>query len=274
MKDWHNRLPERMSDDGLEERFWSGYIEEKRKRGGPPRPDRYAETILKELQALIPPGSSVLEIGPGWGNYTMDVARAASSYDCFDSSASILDYLREAAEALDLPRMRFIHGKWEEYEAEADRYDVVFGMNCYYRMMDIDKALLNMNRTAKTLAVVGMTSGPEAPHLRDIARELGYRVKFTRRDYIHLMNVLYQLGIDANCRIVPLERTYTYDSEEQLFEDQLKKIMEPSFDRDAAKRIVSRYVQPIDGRPGFTHRFAAALLYWRPVSEAALNVVR
>lgn len=270
MKDWHGRLPERMTDDELEERFWDGYIGEKRKKGRLPEPDPYARAILKELKELIPAGSSVLEIGPGWGNYTMDIARVASAYGCFDSSASVLAYLQEAASASDMTHMQFFHGKWEAHEAAEDSYDVVFGINCYYRMWDIARALRNMNRAARSLAIVGMTSGPEAPHLRRIHRELGCRMKFTRRDYIHLTNILYRLGIDVNCRILPLERVYTYDSVEQLIDEQMKKILDADVDRKAVERMVSPYIETIGGRPGYVHRFSAALLYWRPVPEDML----
>lgn len=267
MKDWHGRLPVRMTDDELEEQFWREYIARKREQGLLPQPDPYAAPLLGELQALIPPGSSILEIGPGWGNYTMEMAKAAAAYACFDSSASILAYLEEASARLGIGHMEFRHGKWEAYEAEEDAFDVVFGINCYYRMQEIDRALWNMNRIARRLAVVGMTSGPEALHLREIHQQLGYPVKFARRDYIHLTNLLYQLGIDANCRIVPLERTYTFDSEEQLIDAQMKKILEPNADREAVARIVSRHIRDIDGKPGYVHRFSAALLYWEPVPE-------
>ncbi|WP_166245401.1 class I SAM-dependent methyltransferase [Paenibacillus turpanensis] len=264
MRDWNNRMPERMVDDRLEEQFWQEYLERRKKK---PEPHAYAVHIMEELLPLLQSDDSVLEIGPGWGNYTFEAARRVKQYSCFDSSKSVLTYLQEAAAASWIDGMEFLHGKWEEYAAEADAYDVVFGINCFYRMQDIDRAMLNMNRAARRLAVVGMTSGPEPAHLWEIHRKLGYRMKFTRRDYIYITNVLYQLGIDVNCRIIPLERTYSFDSVEQFIEEQLKKIVEPEFDRVAVERIVSSYIEDIDGKPGYRHRFKAALLYWRPEAE-------
>ena len=67
MKDWHGNMPERMVNDQLEEQFWAQSVA--RKKIG--QTDPYAARIFQELQKSIEPQHSVLEIGPGWGNYTL-----------------------------------------------------------------------------------------------------------------------------------------------------------------------------------------------------------
>lgn len=89
MKDWNGELPERMTDDEKEEAFWHTFLQEK--NGGP---DAYSAGIREELLRYIAPGDGVLEIGPGWGNYTFAVAEQASAMTCVDSSRSVLDFYR------------------------------------------------------------------------------------------------------------------------------------------------------------------------------------
>ncbi|SHE12292.1 Methyltransferase domain [Chlamydia abortus] len=259
MKDWNGELPERMTDDSKEEAFWETFIPKKANAL-----DDYAAAIRTELLRLIEPGDSVLEVGPGWGNYTFAAAEKASALTCVDSSRSVLDYLQEETRRQGLPHTRFIHAKWEEYMPPAESFDVVFGINCYYRMQQIDRALLNMNHAAKRLAIIGLTSGPEKPHLYEIHRQLGCKIKFQRRDYIYLTNMLYELGIDANCKIIDIQRTYRYDSEEQLIKANLAAIQDADYDRKAAEAILHQYVIEHDGGYLYTHQFKAALLYWRP----------
>lgn len=274
MKDWHGKLPERMTNDQLEEQFWQEYIA--KREGKLPEPDPYAVELMQELHLLFQPADSVLEIGPGWGNYTFATAKLVSRYACLDSSSSILRYLKESAAVLELDHMDWIHHKWEEYTPEIDAYDVVFGINCYYRMQEITQAMLNMNRAARRLAIIGLTSGPEPPHYWEIYKKLNIAVKFSRRDYIHLTNMLYQLGIDVNCRIIPLERVYAYDSWEQLVEVQTRKLIIDEnrpltiADKKAIEDILHKYVVEVEGRPAIRHSFKAALLYWRPVKENQL----
>lgn len=261
MKDWNGTLPERMTDDDREEAFWQDVMS---KKAG--ATDDYATVIRTELLHLIEPTDHVLEIGPGWGNYTYAAAQKASSLTALDSSRSVLDFLQEERKRAGLQTMRFIHAKWEEFEPK-ESFDVVFGINCYYRMQNIDQALINMNNAAKRWAIIGLSSGPEKPHLLDIHQELGCNVNFQRRDYIYLTNLLYELGIDVNCKILELERIYRYKSEEQLVQDNLNVILDEKYDRKAAKEILYRYVKLQDGEFLYSHKFKAALLFWKPEAK-------
>lgn len=266
MKDWNGNLPERMTDDAVEEAFWERYVPKKTEME---KEDAYSSVIREELLRLIEPTDSVLEIGPGWGNYTFAAAEKAASFACVDSSRSVLAYLEEEIARRELGSARLIQAKWENFVPE-ETYDVVFGINCYYRMQEIDQALLRMNNAANKWAVIGLTSGPEKPHLLEIHRQLGCRVKFQRRDYIHLTNMLYELGIDANCRIMDLERTYRYESEEKLIQSNLDAILDTDYDRQAAEKILRQFVKEEDGAYLYTHRFKAVLLYWKPDQVFAL----
>lgn len=262
MKDWNGNMPERMTDDELEEAFWQAYVE-RRTASSSIELDEYALPIRNALLGLLQPNDTVLEIGPGWGNYTFAAAHAAKRLDCVDSSRSVLDYLHREAGHQGLSNIGFVHAKWEEHRTDK-MYDVVFGINCFYRMADIDQALIRMNDCAERLAVIGLTSGPEKPHYAEIRDRLGCRIKFQRRDYIHLMTILYELGIDADCRILELERTYWYDTEEKMLNANLGAIMDEDYDRPAAEAIVRRYVTRHDGKLAYHHRFKAALLTWKP----------
>ncbi|WP_159882133.1 class I SAM-dependent methyltransferase [Paenibacillus puerhi] len=262
MRDWNGKLPERMTDDGQEEAFWQGYVEG---RGGeqPIALDEYAGPIREELVGLMNPDDTALEIGPGWGNYTFAAASAVKRLVCVDSSRSVLAYLEKEAGRQCLSNMEYIHAKWEEHQLR-ESYDVVFGVNCFYRMADIDEALIRINDSARRLAVLGLTGGPEKPHYTEIRERLGCRIKFQRRDYIHLLAMLYELGIDANCRMLELERIYWYDTEEELFKSNLRSILDEEYDRRTAEAILRRHVIEQDGRLAYPHRFKAALLYWKP----------
>jgi hypothetical protein len=263
MKDWNGELPERMTNDAQEEAFWQNMI--MKKATAADGYDHYAAKIKPELLSLLEETDTVLEIGPGWGNYTFDAANKVSSFTCVDSSQSALDFLRVQAEHKGLTSMRFIHEKWERYNSE-EKFDVVFGVNCYYRMQEIDQALKNMNNAANRLAIIGVTSGPEKPHLWDLYHELGYKVKFGRRDYIYLLNLLYEMGIDANCKIINLQRINRYGTEEQLMSENLNVILNDGFDEKAAKEILFRYVKKDNGEFVYPHDFKAALIYWKPES--------
>lgn len=259
MKDWHGQMPERMVDDQLEEQFWAQSIT--RKKTG--QTDPYAAKIFQEIKKSIQQEDSVLEIGPGWGNYTFPLAENVRQLTCVDSSDSILSYLQNCMQ--EHQHVSYIHAKWESLaENEVAAHDIVIGVNCFYRMYEIKSALYQMNRLAKKRAIIGMTTGPIQPHYEILYKKYGYDIKFPRRDYIEFLNLLYEMDIYADCKIIPLERVYDYESYEQLVTTQSKKILNTTFDRAHVEESLKPFIEEKNGRYYYRHDFHAALVSWEP----------
>jgi len=259
MKDWHGQMPERMVNDQLEEHFWAQSIA--RKKAG--QTDSYAAKIFQEIKKSVQSEDSVLEIGPGWGNYTFPLADHVRKLTCVDSSESILSYLKNCME--DKQHVSYIHAKWENLaEDEIDAHDIVIGVNCFYRMYEIKSALYHMNRLAKKRAIIGMTTGPIQPHYEILYEKYGYDIKFPRRDYIEFLNLLYEMDIYAECKIIPLERVYEYESYEQLITTQSKKIINNTFNREHVEESILPFMEKKNGRYYYRHDFHAALVSWEP----------
>jgi ubiquinone/menaquinone biosynthesis C-methylase UbiE len=260
MREWDGTISKRMLDDSEEEQFWKRFI---KKKSFQDKLEAYVHQIQKELLALVDEEDKIIEIGPGWGHYTFKIAQKVKELTCVDSSESILHYLEAGARHYQLSNINFIHGKWEACQLEK-RYDVVFGINCYYRMFEIDRALNHMNTIAKRLAIIGLTSGPEQPHYNDLKQELGYEIKFKRRDYIHLTNILYNMGIDVNCKVIPLVKRYEYASIEAALKDNTSRIVTKHVDINKIEKILLRYLRFEENKYVYDHYFKAVLLYWQP----------
>ncbi|MEE3806164.1 MULTISPECIES: class I SAM-dependent methyltransferase [Lysinibacillus] len=259
MKDWHGMMPERMVNDQLEEQFWAQSVA--RKKIG--QTDPYAQRIFQELQKSIEPQYSVLEIGPGWGNYTFPLAERVDKLTCVDSSESMLHYLQQCMPHQE--HVSYVHAKWESLESdEIEPHDIVLGVNCFYRMYEIKAALSHMNRLAKKRAIIGMTTGPIQPHYERLYEKYGYEIKFPRRDYIEFLNLLYEMNIYADCQIIPLERVYEYESYEQLVTTQSKKILTANVQQAHVEEALSPFIEEKEGRYYYRHDFHAALVSWQP----------
>jgi hypothetical protein len=144
---------------------------------------------------------------------------------------------------------------------------VVLGVNCFYRMLDIKETLRNMNNSAKKIVVIGMTSGPIQPHYNVLHEKFGYDIKFPRRDYIDLLNILYEMEIYANCQLIKLERVHRYDTYAQLIEAQSKKILNGTFERKHVEMTLADFVELRDGQYCYRHDFHAALISWQPTTR-------
>lgn len=260
MIDHNGNIPKRLEDDQAEEAFWSSMLERKIRH----KPDSYAQIVKEELLPLLHSDDHVLEIGPGWGNYSFAIADKVRNLTCIDSSKSIVQFLKSQAATKGVCNMQLIHDKWES-EKQRAKYDVVFGFNCYYRMYDIGNALLKMNESANRLVIAGMTTGPEKPHYMELY-QMGYKINLRRRDYIHILNALYQLGILANCKIVKLQSRKSYSSYEQLIRDNTTKILNEHYNGHEVETVINKYVLEKDGTYEYVYPFHAALMYWNPTN--------
>ncbi|TWI59007.1 class I SAM-dependent methyltransferase [Halalkalibacter nanhaiisediminis] len=260
MKDLEGKLPQRMVNDECEEDFWKRLITERKHKDVP---DPYAKEIFKEISSLFSSEDHVLEIGPGWGNYTFPLAERTKQLTVVDSSLAVLEYLKDATKTRKLDNVEFLHEKWEEVKLEKN-YDVVFGINCFYRMYEIKKALSLINQHANRLAVLGMTTGPIQPHYTKLHEHYGYDIKFPRRDYIDLLNLLYELGIYAECKIIPLKRTYQFSSYEELISKNASKILTATYKESDVEEALRDFVRFENGIYLYDHHYFGAIILWKP----------
>ncbi|MBM7587619.1 hypothetical protein JOC86_004193 [Bacillus pakistanensis] len=259
MLDWHGKMPERMVDDELEEAFWAQSMKKKIDK----ETDDYAKEIYEKVKEHIPQHSSCIEIGPGWGNYTFPLSEDVKRLTLVDGSECVLAYLKQYFDSD--ASVQFVHSKWEE--AQIEQHDVVIGVNCFYRMYEMNAALKKMNRLAKKRAIIGLTTGPIQPHYVILDERFGYDIKYPRRDYMMIVNMLYQLGIYADCELLKLERIYRYETLEQLYEAQSKKILSPEFDMAHVKASLKHFIVMEDGQYVYRHPFYAAIISWDPVKS-------
>ncbi len=254
---WDGKPVARTVDDEVELRFWKPYIHYK----GPEGIDQYSRRIWGTVEDILGDRffDSIVEIGPGWGNYTLDLASRCEQLTCVDMSADVLRHIANMAKQSGA-NVRTARSKWEDYKGK--KSGMVFGFNCFYRMSEIEVCLQKIDRLGD-FHVIGMTSGPERQYYKALEKELGLRIRSSRLDYIVLVNVLYQLGLDVNMRIVDLERDYVFSSVEAAARNASRKILSDGYSMDDVSRVVGKYLKKgDDGLYHFLHRFKAALIYW------------
>lgn len=247
----------RTIDDDAEQAFWRTFMGKKEGYAQ----DAYTVPILAAAEELLGEEEydSILELGPGWGNYTFGLARHCRSMRCVDISSDVLDYIRRIGAERGL-NIQTEQSKWENYSGAPA--EAVFGYNCFYRMMDIEHCLSKFHQLGQ-FHIMGMTGGPEKGYYPALEQELGLVIGRRRLDYIYLANVLYQLGIDCNVRIIPGVRDYVYPTFEDSCADAFRVILTEDYDSDAVRNLLQRYVvREADGKWYYHHHFRAALLYW------------
>lgn len=252
---------ERMKDDAKEQAFWAQRIA----RTGGYRPDPSSRMVVKKLLPIWEEYGikTAAEIGPGWGNYTLDLAKFCTQLDCVDISRDILDYILKIGSEEGCCNIRTIHSKWEDFTPEQS-YDMVFGYNCFYRQPSLHDCFARMSRAARKLCMVGMNNGLAPAWVRE-AENHGAVCMYDRKDYIYFVNVLYQMGYQPQLMVFPFRKPLVYSSEETLLRGELPGCLEQGFPREDASRILQKYFsrQP-DGTFTASRQIHCALVWWDP----------
>ena len=262
---WRNHVESseqlRMRDDQAEREFWRKFMA--RKTGYAPTPSsiQVVERFLLP-QIRILGIETVLEWGPGWGNYTIPLAQNCRRVDCVDISPDVLAFLEKIGREQGCQNIHTIQSKWEDYRSE-ERYDLVFGYNCFYRQVDLAECLLRMNRAAKKLCVAGMSSGLAPIWVRELA-QAGMPRSWEWKDYPYFAGVLYQMGIFANVTVFPYKHEYVYGDMETMLREECGRWAEEH--REQAEKILRRhFTQAEDGTWHGTAQYHSGLVWWAPV---------
>lgn len=258
MKETDGTLSKRMEEDEIEEEFWKDFLSSK---DSVRLEDRDILPLKRRILELLAKCPRVMEIGPGWGNYTYDIANGSQELTCLDISKAVLDFIQEAAEKRDINNINTIHSKFENFQEEVS-FDAVVGVNCFYRMRDMKAVIEKMNKLSNKLCIIAMTSGPDRPHYIELNKNYGYEIKSPKRDYIYLYNIVYALGIDANVEIIDLKKDYVYDDFEQLIKDNTKNILS-NYDMEIVKSSLMNWVNFRARKYIYTHNFKGVIIYWK-----------
>lgn len=257
MKDPRGCFPDRVERDEEEDRFWHDFFSRNQKAV---LNDKEIKPLRKKLVELLHKDYNVLEIGPGWGNYSYVIAEKVSKLTCIDISNTVIDFVKTEGKKRNLLNMEFIHSKFEDFQPK-ESYDVVLGVNCFYRMKDMKSVINKMSSCGKRLRIIGMTSGPDRPHYLELHERLGYNIDSPKRDYIHIYNILYEMGFYPNIEIVDLKRDIIYESYETLIRDNVKKIL-GKYDLKEVEKSILKKVKIHGESYVYTHEFKGVLIYW------------
>jgi 2-polyprenyl-3-methyl-5-hydroxy-6-metoxy-1,4-benzoquinol methylase len=149
--------------------------------------------VLERVHALVPPGSSILEVGAGTGAFTIPLAQEARSITAVDYSPAMLAVLRhKLASDPTLHNVTPLLARWGD--ADVQPHDVVLAANALYRVADLQAALDKLVRNARVRGIVVWSVGRDGRRPKS-----GYR---PGPDYIHLLDGLFALDVFANVQIV------------------------------------------------------------------------
>ena len=289
INDWRKALDKikrqdiRIDNDDEEKKFWKRYVGRHIENEGfnvekfEANIDDYSGKIREKVLEILKDFKieTTLEIGPGWGNYTFDLAGLSREMTCLDLSSDNLEYIKTVADLKNVKNIKYINKKVEE--ANIDSYDLIFGYNCFYRMYDLDKVLEEIDKKSKKIAMIGMATGVEPKYNNLFEEKLNLPMDWRENDYIYLTMILYSKGVDVNQIVIKNKRKYTFDSIESILKHESVRIDYKTLPLDLfsknktkeeeklyseIKDVLLQYYKYEDGKYVYEYEFNSMLLYW------------
>jgi len=208
--------------------------------------------------------TSLLDIGCGTGKITVPLAQAAKKVTALDRSAGMLERLQEAARSAGVKNITCVNKKWEDAEINKDvePHDIV--MASYSLVMrDIKGALLKMNEAAKRGVFLAWWAGKHTMGFEKFWERIGRTEYRAPADYIYLINILHDEGINANVRTFDHTAEHTYNS----FDDAVRQWqgnygLTAEKDIDALKKYLKEISFSRDGLLVSHHPIHTAFVWW------------
>jgi SAM-dependent methyltransferase len=218
--------------------------------------NNYPGVLLDKVQRHLDEHATVLDIGAGTGAFALPLAQRVKAVTVVEPSAEMLARLRRKMDTSDI---RIINKRWEDIDSgEVGRHDLVLAAHSLYDIADIETALKKMLSAAKKHLYIIMGAG-KSKFYADIWRRFKEEEYHPPPGFIHLYNVLYELGVPANVEMIRTPRNQVYVNIEQAVKHwRVRLDLAPEKEGDLRAYLLD----PLEEKDG--------KLYWREERPTAV----
>ena len=160
--------------------------------------------------------NSLLDVGCGVGNLSLKLAHKLDEVYCLDYSTKMLDILKQNAKEQNISNIKTINKSWYDSWDDIPNTDLVIASRSM-EVKDMKEALTKLNNKANKKVVVSYKKG--GSFVSDEILNVIQREIIKKPDYIYILNILYQMGINANLNFIQSEgRSTIYTSKEKFIQ--------------------------------------------------------
>lgn len=228
------------------------------------------ETVGKDpfylrLRNIVTPQTSILDVGAGTGRLTLALAPQAKHIIAVEPNAAMLGYLRQDASERGLSNISYLQATWQDAPNDLQA-DIVICSHVLYPIRDIVPFLAKL----QVAALHGCYLYMFATHLDALLNDLWRHFHGDERQlppaYIHVLDVLYEMGIYANVEIVKLSSSLRYHTLDVAVNELLERLILPGDEqtRDELRGLLAGWLVEQDGVliPPSQQGMVGAIVWW------------
>ncbi len=167
-----------------------------------------------------------MDVGAGTGRFSLALAPQVDHIIAVEPSAAMMDFLRQDAADKDLRNISYVQTTWQEAPDNLQA-DIVMCSHVVYPIRDIEPFLSKLHKATHQ----GCYIYARATHIDALTADLWRHFHHDERcmppSYIHVMDVLYEMGIFANVEIVSLPPSLRYPSLDVAVTEMTEQLILP-----------------------------------------------
>jgi SAM-dependent methyltransferase len=239
--------------------FWGGRADVFARRID--TPDETLGIVLEKVRA----GDSVLDVGGGAGRYAIPLAARAKEVVVVEPSAGMGAALLQEAEKRQTSNVRWIEGDW--LSTSAPRADVVLCAHVLYFTPDAVPFIRKLDEHALRECMILLRVDQAGAGLAPLYEQLRGELQAPEPSFIDLYNLLYQMGIVADVRVVEGRNSQgSFESSEAAEANAFNSLTPANEEQQALirKYLAEHLVKGKDGQYVFENaRRRVAVVSWR-----------
>jgi len=218
--------------------------------------------------------TSILEIGPGPGTYTIPLAKEVEEITVVEQSTGMIDILKNRMKEEEIDNINIINKRWDNFGLNAEiNPDVVFS-SYSLGVDDMEESLKKMNNYAEKYCCI-LTFGTRQAwrgvysKIRESIFEQKPEKKEFGMTYILIYNILHQLGIYADVKLSekPFSQTFAdLDEAAEHYLDRFKARGDVTLTDEQylkVKEVLSKELTKTEDSWKFEKNSKEAMITWK-----------
>jgi SAM-dependent methyltransferase len=206
------------------------------------------DPFFLRLSEKVNPNTSVLDVGAGTGRFSLVLAPKVKHVIAVEPSAAMLDFLRQDAVEKDLRNVSYVQATWQEASDDLQA-DIVICSHVIYPIRDIEPFLLKLQKATLQSCYIYARATHIDALTADLWRHFHHDERCLPPGYIHVLDVLYEMGIFANVEIVSLPPSLRYPSLDVAVTEMTEQLILSGDEktREELRALLADWLVEIDG---------------------------
>jgi len=222
-----------------------------------------SDPLLLRLCQMVLPDTTVLDVGAGTGRFALALAPFAQHVTAVEPNAAMLQYLRQDAEAEGATNIAYVPTNWQD--APADLYaDIVVCSHVLYPIWGIDTFVAKLRAATLEACYIYMRATHFDASTSSLWRHFHGDERHAAPGYIHVLDVLFEMGIYASVEIVRMPWVMRYPTLDVATDELLEQLILPDNEqtRNELQGLLETWLIERDG------------VYLPPVDEQTCAIIR